>query len=87
MKTGKNEYCKLLQAPEGCSTSDIVEKLASSVVDSCSSPGKKLNIILLRIALLRSKGISRVCFLVLLPLLLFLLHKASIFFDARGILR
>ena len=38
------------------------------------------------IPLPRSKRIGRVRFLVLLPLLLFLLHEASIFFDTRGIL-
>ena len=46
IKTSQNEYCKLLQqSPEGCSASDIVEKLASNVVDigkkcsTASSPG------------------------------------------------
>ena len=49
----------------------------------CGSSGYKLNIIPLRIltALPCLKRISRVRFLVLLPLLVFLLHEASIFFD------
>ena len=38
------------------------------------------------IALPRSKRIGRVRFLVLLPLLVFLVHKASILFDTCGIL-
>ena len=65
--------------------------LVSNVVDICMKCGRsgyKSNIIPLRIsvALPRLKWISRVRFLVLLPLLVFLLHEASIFFDTCGIL-
>ena len=65
--------------------------LGSSVEDiciKCGSSGRNRTLVccVFRLHYLRLKRISRVRFLVLLSLLVFLLHEASIFFDIRGIL-